>query len=46
MAAQGGGQTYQQALVELRLGRKPGHWIWFVFPQLAVMGSPRVALIA
>jgi uncharacterized protein (DUF1810 family) len=39
VAAQDGGQTYQQALVELRLGRKREHWIWFVFPQLAGLGS-------
>jgi uncharacterized protein (DUF1810 family) len=39
VAAQDGGQTYQHALVELRLGRKREHWIWFVFPQLAGLGS-------
>src|ERR1700722_13382822 len=39
VAAQDEGQTYQQALVELRLGHKRGHWIWFVFPQLAGLGS-------
>ena len=30
--------TYAQALDELRGGRKQGHWIWFVFPQLAGLG--------
>ena len=39
LAAQDGGQTYQQALMELRHGHKRGHWIWFVFPQLAGLGS-------
>jgi uncharacterized protein (DUF1810 family) len=39
VAAQNGAQTYQQALIELRLGHKRGHWIWFVFPQLAGLGS-------
>jgi uncharacterized protein (DUF1810 family) len=35
--AQDGG-TYEQALRELRAGRKQGHWIWFVFPQIAGLG--------
>jgi uncharacterized protein (DUF1810 family) len=35
--AQGNG-TYEQALRELRAGRKQGHWIWFVFPQIAGLG--------
>lgn len=26
------------ALAELRAGRKTGHWIWYVFPQLAGLG--------
>jgi uncharacterized protein (DUF1810 family) len=39
VAAQDGGQTYQQALMELRHGHKRGHWIWFVFPQMAGLGS-------
>ena len=30
--------TYEQAVVELRRGRKNGHWIWFVFPQIAGLG--------
>lgn len=31
--------TYDQALAELRAGRKESHWIWFVFPQIAGLGS-------
>lgn len=27
--------TYAEALAELRIGRKRGHWMWFVFPQVA-----------
>jgi uncharacterized protein (DUF1810 family) len=27
------------ALAELRAGRKTGHWMWFVFPQIAGLGS-------
>jgi len=30
--------AYQGALRELRAGRKTGHWIWYVFPQLAGLG--------
>jgi len=30
--------TYEGALAELRRGRKTGHWIWFVFPQIAGLG--------
>ncbi|WP_448627629.1 DUF1810 domain-containing protein [Geodermatophilus sp. URMC 64] len=36
--AQDRGGTYEQALAELRAGRKHGHWIWFVFPQVAGLG--------
>lgn len=35
--AQAGG-TYEGALAELRAGRKRGHWIWFVLPQLRGLG--------
>jgi len=30
--------TYDGALDELHRGRKSGHWIWFVFPQIAGLG--------
>lgn len=30
---------YDSALDELRAGAKRGHWIWFVFPQLAGLGQ-------
>jgi uncharacterized protein (DUF1810 family) len=29
---------YDDALAELRAGRKRGHWIWFIFPQLKGLG--------
>jgi uncharacterized protein (DUF1810 family) len=35
--------VYDQALAELRAGRKEGHWIWFVFPQLAALGRSPTA---
>ncbi len=30
--------TYQQALAELREGRKRSHWMWFIFPQMRDLG--------
>ena len=30
---------YEAAMRELRSGCKTGHWIWYVFPQLAGLGS-------
>ncbi len=38
MSAQDQGGTYDQALAELRRGRKVSHWMWFVFPQIAGLG--------
>ena len=31
--------VHAQALDELRAGRKASHWMWFVFPQVAGLGS-------
>lgn len=39
--AQGG--VYDVALGELRAGRKRSHWMWYVFPQLAGLGSSPTA---
>lgn len=36
--AQDSGGAYDGALRELRAGRKTGHWIWFVLPQIAGLG--------
>ncbi len=30
---------YEQALREIKAGKKEGHWIWFVFPQLKGLGK-------
>ena len=30
--------SYDGALGEVRPGRKVGHWIWFIFPQIAGLG--------
>ena len=35
--AQAGG-VHERALAELTAGRKSGHWMWFVFPQLTGLG--------
>jgi uncharacterized protein (DUF1810 family) len=41
--AQEAGGAYARALTELRAGRKTGHWIWFVFPQLAGLGHSEMS---
>lgn len=38
VSAQDTGGTYEQAVEELRQGRKTSHWMWFVFPQVAGLG--------
>ena len=35
--------VHDQALAELRHGRKRSHWMWFVFPQLAGLGRSATA---
>lgn len=35
--------TYPAALAEMRRGAKRGHWMWFVFPQLAGLGRSDMA---
>ena len=34
---------YEQALGEIRRGRKTSHWMWFVFPQIDGLGSSSTA---
>jgi len=43
VAAQDAGGTYESAVAELRRGRKTGHWMWFVFPQIAGLGRSPTA---
>lgn len=31
-------QVFESVLIELNRGRKYGHWIWFIFPQLKGLG--------
>ena len=41
LAAQEG--TYEDALRELAAGQKRSHWMWFVFPQIAGLGTSPTA---
>jgi uncharacterized protein (DUF1810 family) len=34
---------FTDALAEIRAGRKRSHWMWFVFPQIAGLGSSAMA---
>ena len=38
------GAGFAGALHELQTGRKTGHWIWYVFPQLAGLGRSPTAI--
>jgi uncharacterized protein (DUF1810 family) len=40
--AQAGGE-FESALAEIRAGRKQGHWIWYVFPQISGLGTSRMS---
>ena len=35
--------VYEGACAELRRGRKTGHWMWFIFPQLKGLGASSMA---
>ena len=35
---------HAQALAELQAGRKQSHWMWFIFPQLAGLGTSPMAI--
>jgi len=34
---------YEQALSEIRGGRKRSHWMWYIFPQYAGLGSSAIS---
>jgi uncharacterized protein (DUF1810 family) len=36
-------RVYPEVVDELRAGRKRSHWIWFIFPQIAGLGSSPTA---
>lgn len=35
--------VYSRALEEIHRGRKTSHWMWFIFPQIAGLGSSAMA---
>jgi uncharacterized protein (DUF1810 family) len=35
--------VYERALAEIEAGHKRSHWMWFVFPQIAGLGSSPAA---
>ncbi len=41
--AQDQGGVFERAVAELRAGDKRGHWMWFVFPQIAGLGRSPMA---
>src|SRR3954471_11057545 len=43
VVAQDTGGAFEEALTELRDGRKTSHWMWFVFPQVAGLGRSPTA---
>jgi uncharacterized protein (DUF1810 family) len=36
--------VYERVRTELRNGRKQSHWMWFIFPQIAGLGSSPTAI--
>lgn len=36
-------KSYEQALSEVRAGRKCSHWMWYIFPQIAGLGMSSTA---
>lgn len=37
-------ESFSMALKELRRGQKESHWMWFIFPQLAGLGTSPMAV--
>src|SRR4051812_26402047 len=35
--------VYEQALAEIRNGRKRSHWMWYIFPQFEGLGSSAIS---
>jgi len=35
--------VFEQVCLELREGRKQGHWMWFIFPQIKGLGRTQTA---
>lgn len=43
MDAQNSGGMYEEAVSELQAGQKIGHWMWFIFPQIAGLGHSHMS---
>ena len=39
------GSVRVRAPAELRAGAKRSHWMWFVFPQIAGLGTAQIAAL-
>lgn len=37
-------QAYENALMEIKAGKKRSHWMWFIFPQLKGLGKSSTSL--
>lgn len=35
--------TYDMALQEIKSGKKKGHWMWYIFPQMSGLGSSDIS---
>ena len=35
--------TYEEALAEIKNGKKRSHWIWFIFPQIQGLGFSAIS---
>lgn len=42
--AQNEGDAYKNALKEIGAGKKEGHWMWYIFPQLRGLGRSDTAM--
>ena len=36
-------KSYESAMIELSLGKKTSHWMWYIFPQIDGLGSSDIA---
>lgn len=36
-------RDYAAALAEIKSGRKQGHWMWYIFPQIAGLGMTEIS---
>lgn len=36
-------RDYETALAEIKNGRKQGHWMWYIFPQVAGLGMSEMS---